>query len=614
VSIREILRQNRVFSKLPEESIVSLEQAARLIPFGEHDPLTGGGLPVHAIFLILKGYVRTVIFTEADEELTLHFYGPGDMFGWTAMYSGARDFPMWIGAEKGELLMLPHDVVHPAIRSSQPSMEEVNRYLAERLLQTYQDLAAETSSSAKGVDRYPLRMKVGDIMTTDVVTCTAETTVSEAARRMRERDIGSLVVMGERHEIRGILTDKDMVTRVLAVRANPDTTTVESVLTDKPIVITREAFYYEALLSMMNQKISHLPVADEKGLTGIVTMKDLLDAKSHHALDLTCRIEQAGQLQDLYLLADRVDELADRMKEEGMRAADICKVIADYDDRIHRRILHMIENELQQEGYGSPPVPYCWLQMGSGGRMEQPRRTDQDNALIFRDPPEHSRLETEKYFAVFAEKAALALESFGFPKCPGGVMASNPVWRKPLSVWKTELAEWILQPDMQGVRNLTIFLDFRPIYGTFEFAHELRLHVLYLVQNVPGFLHRLLTDDVNSQLHLGWFERELDLKTRLGVHFVNALRILSLKHGLPQVNSLERLTALTAAGVFRQEEFELYRETYEELMRYRVEGIRKIELGEVSKGERQRIKGLFHATKDLQAFMVHAFQLEGYSV
>lgn len=614
MAIREILRQNRVFSKLSEESLARLEQAAQIIPFREHDPLIGGDLPVQAVFLIVKGYVRTVIFTGADEELSLHFYGPGDMFGWTAMYSGVRDFPLWMGAEKGELLMLPHDVVRPAILSSQTAMEEVNRYLAERLLQTYQDLVAETSSSAKGVDRYPLRMKVGDIMTIDVVNCPVKTAVSEAARKMRERDIGSLVVLGERNEIRGILTDKDIVTRVLALGLNPDTTTVESVLTDKPTAITREAFYYEALLSMMNQKISHLPVVDEAGLAGIVTMKDLLDAKSHHALDLTYRIEQAGHLQDLNLLADRVDELADRMKEEGMRAGDICKVMADYDDRIHRKILHLIENEMQLEGFGSPPVPYCWLQMGSGGRMEQPRRTDQDNALIFRDPSDHSRLKTENYFAVFAEKAASALESFGFPACPGGVMASNPVWRKSLADWKAELAEWIQQPDMQGVRNLTIFLDFRPVYGTFELAHELRLHVLYLVQNVPGFLHRLLADDVSSQLHLGWFERELDLKTRLGVHFVNALRILSLKHGLSHVNSLDRLTALTAAGVFQPAEYELYRETYEQFMRYRVEGIRKIELGKVSKGERQRIKGLFHATKDLQTLMVHAFQLEGYSV
>lgn len=610
-SIREYLAHHALFSKLDEDALYLLEQSARILPFQEHDRLAGGDEPVQSVFLILEGYVRMAVINESEEELALHFYGPGDMFGWTALYSQAGVSPTFFGSDNGRLLVLPHSSIQSVIEKSPAALEELNRFFAKRLSQAYQDLAAESSSAARGVDRYPIRMKVGDIMTSHVVTCTPETTVSTAAETMRDRNIGSLVVTDENHEIKGIVTDKDLVTRVLANRLSPDTTTVGTFLTDNPIVISQEAFYYEALLAMMNHQISHLPVIGRAGLTGILTMKDLLDAKSHRALDVTLQIERADKLDDLYPLAGRLDELVNRMRQEGMRSSDICKIMGDYEDRMHRKILHTIEKELRSEGYGSPPVPYCWLQMGSGGRMEQPRRTDQDNALLYRDPPDHAKRETEEYFAVFAERANQALESYGFPKCPGGVMAANPKWRKSLSEWKTDLAEWILQPDTQGVRNLTIFLDFRPIYGTVELAHELRLRVLYLTQNVPDFLHRLVMDDATAPIHMGWFEREVDLKTRLSVHFINALRILSLKHGLSHVNSLERLNALTSADVFQNEEADRYRDVYEEIMRYRVAGIQRIDLASLGKKERQRLKQLFHTTKDLQNFMIQTFRLEG---
>lgn len=611
-TMRDRFAEIDLFAEFGEDELAVVEQSAERRLFREHERIAGGEVPLNALYVILRGHVRVVIHNEADEEITLHYHGPGDLFGLAGLLADSP-FPLtFIAAEDGEAVVVPHAAIKPLLKTHAKALWVSNRLLANRLYQVYREFAAESSYAAKGVDKYPIRLKVGEMMNVDVAVCQSGLPVSEAAKIMRERNIGSLVVIDEDKELRGIVTDKDLVTRVLAVGLDPAATPIGSLLAKPPVIVSQEAFYYEALLLMMNHRISHLPVMGKTGLVGILTMKDLLDARSHHALALTERIEHAARLEDLYAIADRVETLVDRMREEGLRPSEICRVIADYDDRITRRIIHLVEKELAEEGWGPPPLPYCWITMGSGGRKEQPRRTDQDNALIFRDPAEDKKEAAERYFERLAMKTNDALARFGFPYCPGGVMAKNPVWRKSISEWRNDVANWILEPDGQGVRNLTIFLDFRPVYGTFELAHELRLRVLYLTQNVPAFLHQLVLDDVRSNVHLGWFDRgEIEIKTRLSVHYVNAMRILALKHGLSQINSLERLEALTEQGVFSRDQFETYREVYEEIMRYRVQGVRKIEMGSLSKKERARLKRAFQATKDLQNLLIHSFRMEG---
>lgn len=609
-AIRDCLRENALFSGVSEEDLTNLEQAASIKQFQEFDRIAGGGISADVACLVLEGHVRVVILNDAEEEITLHYHEPGDMFGFAAMYE-EFGFLTFIAIDTCKLLVVPHSAVRPFLNTRIASLQELNRFLALRLKQVYREYAKESTLSVKGTEGLPVRLKIREIMSSQLAVCSEQTTVAEAAKMMRDRNIGSLVVKDEREDIKGIITDKDLVTRVIANGIKPETAVVGTFLSHQPVTISHEAFYYEALLAMMNHQVSHLLVVDRSGLSGLLTMKDLLDAKSHRVLALTSQIEHAETFFDVCNLAEPMDKLVDQMKRENLHPSDICKVINDYDDRIHRKILHLAEREMIEEGWGAPPVPYCWLTMGSGGRMEQPRRTDQDNALIYRQPQEEFQEQTELYFAEFTKKVNHALRQFGFPECPGGVMAKNPIWCKSLAAWKHEISDWILQTDSQGIRNLSIFLDFRPVYGTVELAHELKLQVLYMTQNVPSFLHRLATDDLLSPIHLGWFEREVDVKTGVSVHFINAIRILALKHGIAQTNSLERLKALNDAGVFGQQEFERYRNVYEDLMHYRIEGIRTIEMQDLNKRERQRVKQTFQITKELQHFMFHTFQLEG---
>ena len=100
---------------------------------------------------------------------------------------------------------------------------------------------------------------------------------------------------------------------------------------------------------------------------------------------------------------------------EGARASHITRVVAELNDRLIAKILELAEAKL-----GPPPVPYCWVVMGSEGRREQTFKTDQDNALIYADPAEEDRARAGEYFEALAVFAQEALERCGYPRCPGG--------------------------------------------------------------------------------------------------------------------------------------------------------------------------------------------------
>ena len=108
------------------------------------------------------------------------------------------------------------------------------------------------------------------------VTVTQGGTVVEAARRMRERDVGSvLVVDGQR--LVGIFTERDALFRVLAAARDPATTTLGEVMTPQPQTMHPDEPFLRALRVMHEGKFRHLPVVEFGRPLGIVSVRDALD-------------------------------------------------------------------------------------------------------------------------------------------------------------------------------------------------------------------------------------------------------------------------------------------------------------------------------------------------
>jgi CBS domain-containing protein len=121
-------------------------------------------------------------------------------------------------------------------------------------------------------------MKVGKIMTKRVVCCTGADTVQSAARLMSLRNIGALPVVADEHSRRlvGIVTDRDLCCRVLALGRSPKSVTIHEVMTRKPFTVTEEAGLAECEKLMQKNRIRRVPVVDEAGrCVGIVAQADL---------------------------------------------------------------------------------------------------------------------------------------------------------------------------------------------------------------------------------------------------------------------------------------------------------------------------------------------------
>ncbi len=121
-------------------------------------------------------------------------------------------------------------------------------------------------------------LTVADVMTREVVTISPDAPVIEAARLMRDRDIGSVVVVSSRGEVIGIITEKDIVVRVVAENRDPLRTTVREVMTPNPITVYDDTPLEAAARIMDEQKIGHLPVVDKAGrLVGIIAKSDIIE-------------------------------------------------------------------------------------------------------------------------------------------------------------------------------------------------------------------------------------------------------------------------------------------------------------------------------------------------
>ncbi|BAJ51400.1 signal-transduction protein [Candidatus Caldarchaeum subterraneum] len=120
-------------------------------------------------------------------------------------------------------------------------------------------------------------MLVKDVMTADVVTVSPTTSVYAAAKIMAEEEVGSLVVtVGEKPV--GVLTERDVVRRVVAAGLSPRRTSVEDVMTSPVVVVGENTSLEEAVAIMASNRVRRLLVVRDEKLVGIVTVTDIVRA------------------------------------------------------------------------------------------------------------------------------------------------------------------------------------------------------------------------------------------------------------------------------------------------------------------------------------------------
>lgn len=399
--------------------------------------------------------------------------------------------------------------------------------------------------------------RVYKLLSRSAVMLPQTATLHQAALAMTAEGVSSLVVTDPDHPEQpnfmvGIITDRDLRTRALAERLGYDTPISQFMTTDL-ITIEAKAFVFDAMLSMLRHNVHHLPVLRHRKPIGVLALSDIIRYESQSSLYLVSQIHRQQSRKDLSSLMPDVRATFIRMVNEGANSHMIGSAIAGIGRSFTQRLL-----ELGEEEFGPPPVPYCFLALGSMARDEQYVVTDQDNAMVLSDafkPDEH-----DDYFAKLAAYVSDGLAECGYEYCKGGIMATNTQWRQPLSVWRDYFKDWIDNPDPQALLNSSIFFDLDGIFGDTALAETLKHDIARRAQRSPRFLACLARNALNRTPPLGFFRtfvmesdgkhnKSINLKRRGTAPLSDVIRVHALAAGSTAQNSFNRLDAIAESRI-----------------------------------------------------------------
>lgn len=577
---------------------------------------------VNHLYLIFRGGVKAYL-VDSDGTTTLKdFRGEGGYFGALGIIRDSKANMNVECVEDTFCYLLDKEAFLKLISTYPRFSEYYLRKFSEDVIGTcYTELRSHKIRPRTQDGLYLFSAAVGDVVKRAPECLTGSETIQKAAILMSDLQIGSLLVRDPSSQVVGILTDKDLRTKAVAQGLDYQTP-VHIIMSSPVLTISSTSVCFDALLQMMDHQVHHLAVERGNEVVGVITAHDIMVHQGTSPFSLFREIVSQRTFEGLYALSDKVPLLVRTLIAEGAKANNVTRMISVLNDHIVNRVLMLLEEDL-----GPAPQPFCWLMMGSEGRHEQTFKTDQDNALVYDTPPEEwEAIKAAKlYFRRYGSQAIQHLERCGYPLCKGEIMASNPKWRKPYATWRNYFDRWMSAPEPQAVLHATIFFDFRPGYGTVAIADRLREFLLKVAPTRGIFLMHLAKDSLTGKPPLTFFrnfvvekdgvhKNRMDLKTRGLVPFVDFGRLLALKHGLRETNTLDRFRALAERDHIPMELYTEARDAFEFQMQLRlVHQLRMLEDGQTPNNyidpadltelEKQTLREAFGVIGRLQFFI-----------
>jgi len=456
------------------------------------------------------------------------------------------------------------------------------------------------------------------------VVCAEGETLRTAVQRMHEAHVGAIVVVDAGERPTGIFTERDLL------QAMPDLpldAPITAVMVRDPLSLPDHTPAYEAALLMMEHRIRHVMVTAEDRLLGVVSERDLFSLQRLGLGELTMEIRLARDVEALAALAGRVRRLTRTLVEEGVAAERLTLFVSVLNDRISERLI-----ELVRKRHAFDRIGWCWLAFGSEGRLEQTFATDQDNGLLFVAHDGSPAEQVREKLLPFAREVNEALDACGFPLCKGNVMASNPELCLSLDEWRGKLTGWLENSEPKALLDAAIVFDFRAVAGDARLAADLRRWFLGITGKRQNFLRLLAETALQAKPPLARFKDfvtedapgapgTINLKMYGVRPFVDAARVYSLAHGLPQTNTADRLRAAAGAGKLPAAEVEAMLAAFFMLQRIRLghqatletfpdnDGANRIDPKRLNELDRRTLKEVFKLLRDLQARLAMDYQL-----
>jgi CBS domain-containing protein len=449
-------------------------------------------------------------------------------------------------------------------------------YLLERSRKALQASYVEEGSAEQQLPRI-----LSNLLRREPIFVDETVSIKSTLEAMQSRAIGSMIVVDPARRPLGILTERDIIPRVVLANANIDAP-VLSIATKPVATLPETATAVDAALLMAERGFRHVVVVDESGaLKGIVSERDLFALQRHTLTGVSGAIGRANSVAQLAICANDARQLARNLIAQGVESLTMTRFVSRLNDQIGQRLIGLAAKQ-----HGVSERDFCWIALGSEGRHEQTISTDQDNALILSDDADRVAI------AQFAKEVNESLAQCGFPLCKGNIMASNPDLALVAHAWEARFAEWIDRGDPQSLLQANIFFDLRALWGNTQLASDLQAKILARAAANQRFLKQLSDNALDTEPPLNWLgnlsataevngKQVIDLK-RFGVRpFVDAARVLALAHEIVATNTVERLNALAAKEKVRTSEVREWTDAFGFLQSLRLRAQEKNQLPEM---------------------------------
>jgi len=510
-----------------------------------------GAGPVEDLRMVRSGSVEVLL-----DGRVLDLLGPGELFGQASMISG---LPTGFEARAGEdtvCYRIPADVVHPLL-----ARPDVLAFVARSIVTR---LAAPAVSPPAD----PGQRRVAALIRRPPLLCPGDAPIRAAARQMTAAGASAVLV---RHGATfGIVTDRDLRSRVIAAGLGPDEP-VSAIMTEPAYTVSADRMSGDVLLDMLERNIHHIPVLSPAGeVLGVVDDGDLVAAEGRMPLLLRRAIGLAETQADLAAAAAGLNPALIALCDAQVPAEQVTAVRSVVLDALTRRLA-----ELAVRDAGPPPVPFTWFALGSLARREAVPSSDVDSALAWQGDGARDGASDGDGTAGYGQRLAGAvndgLRACGLPPDPNGANAANPLFARSLASWRAVERSLSEDPTQEKALILaSLITDSRPVFSTGTQAGG----GLWQVSPDHPDLRRLLAQFALSFRpptgfwrefvveHSGERRGQLDLKHGGLIPIVDLARWAGMGAGVTSGSTMDRLRAAEAAGTLEGPEAQTLMEAF----------------------------------------------------
>ncbi len=574
--VRHFLMETEPFSFLPESEIDALSPELSMVYHPRDEVLFVQGVSrIEDLLILQKGAAQRYV-EENDQTILKEMMGEGSLFGGISiLLNDGIAIRSLRTVEDCFFYALPKPRFLDLCRRFDAFTEYFTDTFGKRMLnRSYAAIIAKTFQPRED-SLQALNTTIEGLFKNHLVYCLSDMSIRAAAELMTIHRCSSILIREDNGPFVGIVTDNDLRGKVIA-KGMDVLQPVRTIMSAPLKTIPEKALVFEALMTMIQENKKHLAVVDANGsVVGILTDKDILASQGDSPLFLIREIQGADRIDTLSRLYGRVPHVVQRLIQGGAKAQNITRLITTISDTILVRLIDMALEEV-----GRPPCRFAFMVLGSEGRKEQTLKTDQDNAILYEDPEEGAdAAEIHAYFLNLGETVCTWLDQVGFTLCKGEVMAKNPKWCQPISVWKQYFTNWTLHAEPKDLLDASIFFDFRFAYGDEALVNDLRRFLIERLLGWAGFFRHLTENALYFKPPLGFFRNFIveskgehrdafDIKSAM-LPIVDIVRIYALKYGLRETNTQERLYQLYLKKKFTWNTYSEIEHAYSFLMQLR---------------------------------------------